>query len=239
MIPIQKIIITSGPTREWIDPVRYISNASSGKMGFCLAEIFSTLGLELVYIQGLTESRYSDPKNSRVVNVETTLQLRDAVLAELESNTLLIMAAAPADFRPIMVSSQKIKKNKESGISQGLLLELEENPDILFQVQEDIQYHHYNNVIRIGFAAETENLSQSAQEKLTKKSLDGIIGNQVGDGQGFGEVSSSLLFFWKGQEVPERLGPASKEVLAKLIFESLLMRFPSLSRESKSKIDSQ
>lgn len=108
-----KAIITSGPTIEWIDPVRYISNASSGKMGFHIAEAVSKWISEVVYIHGQVLENYKNPKGSKSISVETTSDLCNAVLAEIQTDTILIMAAAPVDFRPSKSNESKIKKKKE------------------------------------------------------------------------------------------------------------------------------
>ncbi|EMJ99736.1 phosphopantothenoylcysteine decarboxylase [Leptospira sp. WS58.C1] len=213
-----KIIISSGPTREWIDPVRFISNASSGKMGYCLAQEAAHLVQDIVYIRGLTEPKYSEPKGARVIKVETTLEMRDAVLKEVGSSCILIMAAAPADFRPKNANESKIKK--EEG-NDTLVLELIKNPDILVSVQEKIQAHNLKDVLRIGFSAETDLLDQNALGKLRKKNLDYIVGNYVGkDSKGFGDLDTSVIIYGKEGSKKE-IGPASKETIAKGILEYL------------------
>ncbi|MCZ8157822.1 MAG: phosphopantothenoylcysteine decarboxylase [Leptospira sp.] len=219
----QKVIITSGPTREWIDPVRYISNASSGKMGFHIAEEFSKIsGLEVVYIHGNTLERYSNVKGVlKNISVETTIQLRDAVLNEISSNSLLVMAAAPADFRPIMTAEHKIKKEDDINGKKGLLLELEENPDVLLQVAEYVHANQIQNSIRVGFAAETQNLETNAHKKIIKKGLHLIVGNYVGQAKGFGEVNSTITIYSEVGKIKE-IGPLSKEGIAKQLVDYLL-----------------
>lgn len=221
---INRVIVTSGPTREWIDPVRYISNASSGKMGFEITKSFIGLVPEVIYIHGNTMEKYSMVEGaSNNVYVDTTFQLRDAVLNFISDNSLLLMAAAPADFRPIMTAKNKIKKDK-SETSQGLLLELEENPDILEQVRSYVNAHAIQNCIRIGFAAETEKLEEHAKGKLVRKGLHYIVGNYVGEGKGFGEVDSSVKIFGSEGLVKE-IGPRSKEDIAKEIVSFLSEKF--------------
>ncbi|TGL60793.1 phosphopantothenoylcysteine decarboxylase [Leptospira sarikeiensis] len=216
-----KIIISSGPTREWIDPVRFISNASSGKMGFCLANEASKLVNEVVYIRGLTDPKYSEPKGARIVSVETTEEMKDAVLNEISSSAILIMAAAPADFRPKNSNESKIKK--EEG-TDTLVLELVKNPDILASVHEKIQANSLSNILRIGFSAETHFLDENALGKLKRKNLDFIVGNYVGkDSKGFGDLDTSVIVYGKEGSRKE-LGPASKETIAKEILEYLNIR---------------
>lgn len=211
---INRVIVTSGPTREWIDPVRYISNASSGKMGYEIAKAFLGSVNEVVYIFGNTQERYSFLEGaSQNVSVETTIQLRDAVLNSISDNSLLIMAAAPADFRPIMTAEHKIKKDKSSPGKKGLLLELEENPDVLLQVSEHVKENKILNSIRVGFAAETQNLESNANDKLIRKGLHFIIGNYVGVGKGFGEVNSTVKIFNHSGLIKE-VGPLTKDQIA-------------------------
>ncbi len=219
----RKIIITSGPTREWIDPVRYISNASSGKMGFHIAEGFVEQNkFEVVYIHGNTLEKYASVSGvTKNISVDTTLQLRDAVLSELTDDSLLIMAAAPADFRPIMTAEHKIKKENQDGIKKGLLLELEENPDVLVHVSEFLKDHPFKNVVRIGFAAETQDLEKNANQKIKKKGLTYIIGNYVGHNKGFGEVESTVIIY-DINGVQKKIGPLRKEDIAKQIIEFLM-----------------
>ncbi len=213
-----KIIISSGPTREWIDPVRFISNASSGKMGFCLAEEAARLGGDIVYIRGLTEVQYSRPKGARVVSVETTEEMKEAVLSELTDSVILIMAAAPADFRPKQSTESKIKK--EEG-TDALVLELVKNPDILLSVNEKVNSHKLENVIRVGFSAETDLLEKNATQKLERKNLDFIVGNYVGkNAKGFGNLDTSVIIFGKDGSRKE-LGPDSKENIAGKILDYL------------------
>ncbi|TGN06998.1 phosphopantothenoylcysteine decarboxylase [Leptospira ilyithenensis] len=211
----KKIIVTSGPTREWIDPVRYISNASSGKMGFHIAKAFISHNIDVVYIHGNTLEKYAYvDRAKKIISVETTIQLRDAVLEEMEEDTLLIMAAAPADFRPIMTAEHKIKKDNREGAKKGLLLELEENPDILQQVSAFVKEKGWKNAVRIGFAAETRDLEKHAKEKLEKKGIDWIVGNYVSQTEGFGEKDSSVRIYNRSGVMKE-IGPLPKETIAK------------------------
>lgn len=211
-----KIIISSGATKEWIDPVRFISNASSGKMGFHLSEESIPYAENLVYIHGSTLEKYSSPKNSKIIKVETTEEMLNAILKELVENTLLIMAAAPADFKPKKTSEQKIKKEKE----ENFLIELEKNPDILLSVKNYIFEKKLDRVIRIGFAAETENLEQNAKSKLQKKGLKFIIGNYVSQKIGFGEVESSVKIFSESK-LEKEINSSTKENIAKEIIQFL------------------
>lgn len=211
---IQKAIITSGPTREWIDPVRYISNASSGKMGFCIANEFKKIFQEVVFVHGPIDEKYI-PSGVKLVPVDSTTGMLDAVTNELQSNSLLVMSAAPLDYKPKITSMEKIKKAK----SGSLVLELVSNPDILMNVSEFIKNNGLQKVYKVGFAAETSNLRENSLEKLNRKGLDLIIGNIVFKNQtGFGDLDSELyLQFKNGKE--QSIGPNSKEELAKTLTE--------------------
>ncbi|MBE0447161.1 MAG: bifunctional phosphopantothenoylcysteine decarboxylase/phosphopantothenate--cysteine ligase CoaBC [Actinobacteria bacterium] len=169
------ILVTAGGTHEPIDPVRFIGNRSSGKMGYAIAEAAEARGGDVVLISGPTCLR--PPYGIKVVNVETARQMKQAVLDYLPQADAVIMAAAIADFRPSEESVEKIKKEKMPK-SLGLGL----NPDILQMVSEK-----EGRRIVVGFAAESENIIESAVEKLKKKNLDLIVANNIGKpGVGFG-----------------------------------------------------
>lgn len=212
-----KAIISSGPTREWIDPVRYISNASSGKMGFSITKEILAWIPNVVYVHGNVSEKYASIDGVKSVYAETTIAMRDALLQELEDNTLVIMAAAPADFKPKAPAENKIKK--ESG-SNDLIIELEKNPDILMALSSSLKEKNFTSSVLIGFAAETEKLEEHALGKLERKGLKFIIGNYVGKSNGFGEVESSIRIFSKSGIVKE-INNQSKETLAKGIVDFL------------------
>jgi phosphopantothenoylcysteine decarboxylase/phosphopantothenate--cysteine ligase len=215
-----KVIVTSGPTREWIDPVRYISNASSGKMGFHIAQHVLKQIPNLVYIHGGVKERYEKVDGAKCVAIETTIQLRDAMISELEENTLVIMAAAPADFRPLQTAEQKIKKKSSDGFS----LELTQNPDVLASIHQLVLERKYKNTKLVGFAAETENLEENAISKLQRKGLSFIIGNYVGLEKGFGEGNSGIHIYSEKGMVKELLN-TPKDVLASEIVDFLIRSF--------------
>lgn len=173
----KKIVITAGPTIEPLDPVRYITNHSSGKMGYLLGKEAKSRGAEVVIISGPTS--LEAPKGVQVVHVNTTQEMFDAVGEHFDSCDILIKSAAPADYRPENISSTKIKKkdNKEDELN----IKFVRNPDIAL---------HYGNKknkqIVIGFAAETDNLVEYAKNKLEKKNFDFIVANDVTkEGAGF------------------------------------------------------
>ncbi|AEE14421.1 phosphopantothenoylcysteine decarboxylase/phosphopantothenate/cysteine ligase [Thermodesulfobium narugense DSM 14796] len=177
----KRILITAGPTREPIDPVRYISNRSSGKMGFAFAQIASLRGAQVKLISGPTS--LSTPYMVERIDIETTEEMLKSVLDNFEFCDVLVMAAAVSDFKVDQQSSKKIKKKN------SLELNLIANPDIL----KEISSLKKNQVV-IGFAAETENLSENASKKLVEKKLDYIVANRISEtGFPFGSENNEVL----------------------------------------------
>jgi phosphopantothenoylcysteine decarboxylase/phosphopantothenate--cysteine ligase len=171
----EKILLTAGPTREPFDPVRYITNYSSGKMGYALAIAAKRRGARVTLISGPTA--LPAPRDMKFIPVASAVEMRDAVMENLGSSTVVIKAAAVADYRPSSRSARKIKKGVD-----GLDLQLERNPDIILEVGGK-----KGNRILVGFAVETENLVQNAMVKLKKKNMDIIVANDVTkEGAGFG-----------------------------------------------------
>ena len=161
------VLVTAGPTREAVDPVRYISNRSSGKMGYAVAEAARNRGARTILVTGPVH--LEPPIGIETIRVETVAEMRDAVMAKLTESTILIKAAAPADYRPAKSASQKIHKG-----SKELVLELEPTEDILTEVSK-----HKGNRVIVGFAAETEKVIESARSKLDRKKLDLVVANDV------------------------------------------------------------
>ena len=164
----ERVLITAGATRELIDPVRFISNRSSGKMGFALAAAAHARGAQVRVVSGITTA--NAPSDIDVLNTTTADEMRDAVLSELSNATIFIAAAAVADYRPKQASPEKIKKQ-----ASELTLELERTPDILGEVARK----KVRGQLLIGFAAETEDVIQNARTKLAAKQLDMIVANDV------------------------------------------------------------
>ena len=160
----RRIVVSAGGTREPIDPVRVIGNRSSGKMGYAIAEAARDRGADVVLVSAPTA--LNPPVGMEVVQVETTIQMRDAIVNATAKADAVIMAAAPADFRPVATAESKIKRKVET-----ITLELVENPDILGAVKSDL--------IRVGFAAESENVVENATDKLKRKNLDLIAANDI------------------------------------------------------------
>ncbi len=195
----RKIIVTGGPTREWIDPVRYISNASSGKMGIAIADIAAKRGRETVFIHGPISASLLAKTKYRTVPVESTADLLNAVINELTPDTVLIMAAAPADYAPLKKSEIKIKKGAEN---DELTLRLKKNPDILKHVAEKREDDPaLRNIFVVGFAAETNNIEEYALKKLKEKNLDMICLNDVSrTDAGFSADTNVITIFTRNRE---------------------------------------
>ncbi len=199
----QHIVITAGPTRESVDPVRFLSNHSSGKMGFALAEAAEAEGALVTLIAGPV--KLETPKSVKRIDVVSAVEMYEAVMDSLDDCDIFIGTAAVADYRPARMSHQKIKKT--DGDNDYRNIELERNPDILASVATQ-----HPRPICVGFAAETENLEGNARDKLVRKNLDLIAANLVGGGQTFGKDESSLHIFWPGGD--EVIPKTSKRNLA-------------------------
>ena len=171
----ENILVTAGPTREPFDPVRFITNYSSGKMGYALAIAAKRRGANVTLISG--PSALPVPRGVKYIPVSTALEMRNAVMENMEKASVIIKAAAVADYRPHMRMSNKIKKREGE-----LAIRLERNPDIIAEVG-----HKKGNRILVGFAVETENLMEHAKTKLREKNMDIIVANDVTkEGAGFG-----------------------------------------------------
>ncbi len=170
----KRVLVTAGGTREPLDPVRFITNRSSGKQGYALAQAALDAGAEVILVSS-TRS-LPTPYGARLVAVDTADRMLKAVLANLPSVEIVLMAAAVADFRPQSVAAQKIKKSKDPNATH--ILTLERTPDILAEVAERRSGSHWPRVV-VGFAAESENLLANAREKLERKKLDLLVANDI------------------------------------------------------------
>lgn len=205
--PHKRILVTAGPTREPIDPVRYISNLSTGLMGYKIAEEAVKRGHKVSLITGPVEIQ--PPKEIEVVNVVTAREMQKEVNKKVKKCDCIIMAAAVCDFRPEAESESKIKK-------QGrVTIDFIKNPDILAELTKN------KELIKIGFALETENLIENAKEKLTKKGLDLIIANQKdGKDNPFGEGRKDYTLINKDGKIKELKG-VEKKTCAKHILDEI------------------
>ena len=203
----KRVLVSAGPTFEDIDPVRFLGNRSSGKMGFAVAAAARALGAEVVLVAGPVQ--LPTPEGVRRIDVRSASQMHAAVMAALPAD-VYIGAAAVADFTPHAVSEHKIKKTAGS---DTLVLELVRTPDILAGVAA----HARRPALVVGFAAETEEVERYARGKLQAKRLDLIAANLVGGAEGgFERDDNALVVYWDGGE--RRLGPAPKtEVAAQLV----------------------
>jgi len=206
----ETVLVTAGPTREEIDPVRFISNHSSGKMGYAIARAAWRRGARVILVSGPT--CLPEPWGVETVRVSTAAQMLEAVQARLKESSIVIKAAAVADYRPKERSEAKVKKH-----AGQMTLEMERNPDILAEVgrQKDGR-------LVIGFAAETEDLLANARRKLQEKNLDLIVANDVGQpGAGF-DVETNIVRLLFPDGSVEEPGIMPKEELAGLILDRIV-----------------
>ena len=204
MLSGQRILVSAGPTYEDIDPVRFIGNRSSGKMGFAIAEAAVQRGADVVLVAGPVH--LPTPAGLRRVDVRAAAQMHAAVIAELPAD-IYIGTAAIADFTPRQIAANKIKK--QPGVAT-LTLELVRTPDVL----ADVAVHAHRPRLVVGFAAETNDLETYARDKLARKHLDLIAANRVGvSGSGFDSDDNALSVFGR-DGFARTLGPAAKRQLA-------------------------
>lgn len=207
------VLITAGPTYEPIDPVRFIGNRSSGKMGFALAQAAQQAGADVTLIAGPVH--LSTPSGVKRVDVETAEQMHQAVMRAVAGKDIFISCAAVADFRPVSLEAEKIKKTTHD----RLQLELEPTTDIVSAVASADTSPDFV----VGFAAETRHVADYARDKLVRKGLDLIAANQVGDGQGFAVDDNALQVFWADGE--ETLPLAPKTQLARDLMTLIIRQF--------------
>ena len=206
----EKILITVGPTREPLDPVRYISNRSSGKMGHALARAALRRGAAVVLVSGPTA--LEAPAGARLIAVTTALEMRAAAVSEFAACTTAIMAAAVADYRPVQPASRKLKKD-----SAALQLNLEPTADILKELGAN-----KNGKFLVGFAAETEDLAGNASKKLYSKNLDMIVANDVTvEGSGF-DADTNIAAILDRSGATRMLPLMTKDELAEQILDHMI-----------------
>ncbi|MDY6979972.1 MAG: bifunctional phosphopantothenoylcysteine decarboxylase/phosphopantothenate--cysteine ligase CoaBC [Pseudomonadota bacterium] len=215
------VLITAGPTREALDPVRYLSNHSSGKMGFALAEAAAEAGARVILVSGPVS--LSTPAHVERIDVVSAEQMYSAVMERAEQADMFIATAAVADYRPLQVSDEKIKKDQAP-----LSLELEKTPDILASVKQ-----RHPRLFCVGFAAETTNLAHYARAKLQEKRLEMVVANPVGPaavetGGTFGSDTNALQVFWSEGEA--ELPLAGKAQLARQLIPLIVSRYETGTR---------
>ncbi|MBR9789374.1 MAG: bifunctional phosphopantothenoylcysteine decarboxylase/phosphopantothenate--cysteine ligase CoaBC [Vibrionaceae bacterium] len=207
----KSVLITAGPTREAIDPVRYISNHSSGKMGFALANAAAQLGAKVTLVSGPVS--LSTPVGVERINVASAQEMFDAVMEYATSHDAFISCAAVADYRPEDIASQKLKKTEDN---DQMVIKMVKNPDIVASVAAMTDKRPFT----VGFAAETNDVETYARGKLVKKNLNMICANDVSvEGQGFNSNDNAITLFWPEGELA--LALESKEALSFKILEKM------------------
>lgn len=218
-----RVLVTAGPTREAIDPVRYLSNHSSGKMGYAIARAAADAGAQTQLVSGPVSLPV--PDRVRCHAVTSAQEMLDCCLALVADCDVFIACAAVADYRPATAAAQKIKKNDPT-----LTLELVRNPDILATVANLAQRPYC-----VGFAAETQKLREHALQKLRAKKLDLIVGNDVSDpAVGFNADDNAALILDAGRE--RAVERCSKATLARVLVEEIAARLPATSTRSRAKL---
>jgi phosphopantothenoylcysteine decarboxylase/phosphopantothenate--cysteine ligase len=209
----ETVLITAGPTQEPLDPVRYITNRSTGKMGYALAQAAAARGARVILISGPVH--LPEPAGVTVVKVRTALEMQKAVMEHLQPATIVIKAAAVADYHVARVPEQKVKKT-----AARISLELDPTPDILAELGQK-----KGDRLLVGFAAETENLRQEARRKLKSKNCDMIVGNLVGqEGAGFESDSNEVILALATGEVIALPRASKREVAGRIFDEALKLR---------------
>jgi phosphopantothenoylcysteine decarboxylase/phosphopantothenate--cysteine ligase len=215
-----RFIITAGPTREPIDPVRYLSNRSSGKMGYAIAEAALEAGHDVILISGPV--CLAAPERARLVAITTSDEMHNAVHHHLSNCDILVMCAAVADYKPAVVSPHKIKKH-----SAALSLELIPTRDILASLGASPR-----NFLLVGFAAETNRLEENAQKKLREKNCDIMVANDVSEkDSGMESDESAVTIFFRDGEKKEILRTSKKNIARQLVKLFSNMREKSLTKK--------
>ena len=209
-----KVLVTAAGTREPIDPVRFVGNRSSGKMGYAVAQMAAERGAEVLLISG--PSALAVPPNVKAVQVESTNEMLEACLAAYDGVDIVIKAAAVADYRPRDVADQKIKKKTDD----ALIVVMDKNPDILKTLGAKKTHQ-----VLVGFAAETQNLLANAREKVVKKNLDMIVANDVtAAGAGFNSDTNIVKFLYANGDVCELEQMPKVDVANRILDEALRIR---------------
>ena len=215
-----RVLVSAGPTFEDIDPVRFIGNRSSGKMGFAVAQAAAEQGAQVQLIAGPVH--LTTPAGVTRIDVRSARQMREAVLQQIPQSDIFVSAAAVGDYRPADIAAHKIKKQG----GKALKLDLAENPDILAEVGA-----LKKKPFLVGFAAETQDLEKYAQAKLERKKIDLIAANRVGGGSGFDTCDNELLLLWPGGK--ESLARADKHALAQRLVARIAALRAGANRRAK------
>ncbi len=211
MLANKNILITAGPTHEAIDPVRYLTNRSSGRMGYALAQVARQCGAKVTLISGPTQ--LTPAVDVDTIAVQSAQQMHDQVMANLPGQHIVIGAAAVADYRPIATAEHKIKKQGEH-----ISLTLQRTPDIIAAVAQQAV------AFVVGFAAETDNVIAYAESKLAAKKLDMIVANDVSDSEiGFDSLDNAVTIIWPGGQ--QRYSRMSKLAIAESILKQVKIQY--------------
>jgi phosphopantothenoylcysteine decarboxylase / phosphopantothenate---cysteine ligase len=208
----ERLLITVGATREEIDPVRFISNRSSGRMGFALAEAALKRGAEVTLVAGITT--VNPPAGAKLIRAFSAEEMSQAVAQQIANHSVFVGAAAIADYRPAQRAAQKIKKSADQ-----ITLTLERTPDVLSQVAAS----RANGMLVVGFAAETENVVENAKEKLHRKKLDAIVANDVTrEDSGFDSAKNAITIITRDHNDPIELPLLSKREAADRVLDVIV-----------------
>lgn len=207
------VLLTAGPTREALDPVRFITNHSSGKMGYSIARAAAARGANVTLVSGPVD--LAPPANVTIVNVTSALEMREAVMSRAAGQNIFIACAAVADYRALHIADEKIKKQGDE-----LTLKMIKNPDIVAEVAAMSAARPFV----VGFAAETQNVEEYARSKLARKNLDLICANDVSrPGQGFNSDSNALHLYWSNGEMSLPL--SDKSLLGQKLMDEIVKRY--------------
>ncbi|KFC93642.1 phosphopantothenoylcysteine decarboxylase/phosphopantothenoylcysteine synthetase [Leminorella grimontii ATCC 33999 = DSM 5078] len=207
------VLLTAGPTREALDPVRFITNHSSGKMGYSIARAAAARGANVTLVSGPVD--LAPPANVTIVNVTSALEMREAVMSRAAGQNIFIACAAVADYRALHIADEKIKKQGDE-----LTLKMIKNPDIVAEVAAMPAARPFV----VGFAAETQNVEEYARSKLARKNLDLICANDVSrPGQGFNSDSNALHLYWSNGEMSLPL--SDKSLLGQKLMDEIVKRY--------------
>jgi len=220
------VLVTAGPTIEPIDPVRYLSNHSSGKMGYAIATAAMEAGAEVILVSGPVDQALTVPHTVKVINVTTAEQMLEQTQEFTHQADIFVAAAAVADYRPVLENTEKIKKSSDT-----MMLQLQRNPDILATVKRENPW-----LFSVGFAAETEELDKHARQKLEDKGVEMIAANWVGHAANetsgaFGSDTNALKLFWQGGEL--ELGVSSKVRLARELVALIASQYDNAIQSGK------
>lgn len=216
-----RVLVSAGPTYEDIDPVRFIGNRSSGRMGFAIAQAAAEQGASVQLVSGPVH--LPTPAGVTRTDVRNAREMRAAVMQHIPQSDIFISAAAVGDYRPAEIAAHKLKKH-----GGALRLELEENPDIVAEVARAKK-----RPFVVGFAAETQNVEKYARGKLERKNLDMIAANRVGSDAGFDCADNELTVLWRGGK--EHLGKAEKSDLARRLVELIAAHLPSNQKKTPAR----